>query len=78
MISHIPLPGAGLAGLMKEKKRYLVVQFNDEDADVKGVVNFKLDDKALLESVIQTLGTKAKLTQRGDAFYRPRTPRTIT
>lgn len=78
VISHIPLPGAGLAGLMREKKRYLVVQFNDEDADVKGVVNFKLDDKALLESVIQTLGTKAKLTQRGDAFYKPRAPRTVT
>ena len=77
VISHIPLPGAGLAGLIKEKKRYLVVQFDDPDADVKGAVNFKLDDKELLESVIQTLGTKAELTPRGDSFYRPRTPKAV-
>ena len=65
-----------LTGVMKEKRRYLVVQFDDPDADIKGAVNFKLDNKELLESVIQTLGTKAKLTQRGDAFYRPRTTKT--
>ena len=76
VISHIPLPGAGLAGLVKEKRRYLVVQFDDPDAEIRGAVNFKLDNKELLESVIQTLGTKAKLTQRGDAFYRPRTTKT--
>jgi len=77
VISHIPLPGAGLASLMKDKKRYLVVQFDDPDADVKGAVNFKLGNKELLESVIQTLGTKAKLTPRGDSFYRPRTPKSV-
>ena len=76
VVSHIPLPGAGLAGLIKEKRRYLVVQFSDPDVDARGVVNFKLDNKELLESVIQTLGEKAKLTQRGDAYYRPRVPRT--
>lgn len=72
VVSHIPLPGAGLAGLLKEKRRYLVLQFNDPDADARGVVNFKLEDKELLDSVIQTLGLKAKLTQRGDSYYRPR------
>ncbi len=72
VVSHIPLPGAGLASLMKEKRRYLVLQFNDPDADAKGIVNFKLDNKELLESVIETLGKKAKLTQRGDAYYRPK------
>ncbi len=75
VVSHIPLPGAGLASLIKEKRRYLVLQFDDADADVKGLVNFKLENKELLDSVIQTLGTKAKLTQRGDAYYRPRTPK---
>ena len=75
VVSHIPLPGAGLASLIKEKRRYLVLQFDDPDVDVKGLVNFKLDNKELLDSVIQTLGTKAKLTQRGDAYYRPRTPK---
>ncbi|MBC7901506.1 MAG: hypothetical protein H7070_15790 [Saprospiraceae bacterium] len=72
VLSNIPLPGAGLFSLMKEKKRYLVVRFDDPDVDVKGVVNFKVDDKALLHKMIQTIGVKAKLTQRGDTVYRPR------
>lgn len=76
VVRNIPLPGAGLAGLLKEKRRYLVLQFDDPDADVKGLVNFKIEDKELLDSVIQTLGSKAKMTQRGDAYYRPRAPKT--
>ncbi len=75
VVKNIPLPGAGLAGLIKEKRRYLVLQFDDPDADVKGMVNFKIENKELLDSVIQSLGTKAKMTQRGDAYYRPRTPK---
>ncbi len=76
VVRNIPLPGAGLAGLLKEKRRYLVLQFDDPDADVKGLVNFKIEDKELLDSVIQTLGSKAKMTQRGDAYYQPRAPKT--
>lgn len=72
VISHIPLPGAGLAGLIKEKRQYLVIQFSDPDIDVRGTVSFKLEDRELLDSVIQTLGEKAKMKQRGDAYYRPR------
>ncbi|HMJ08012.1 MAG TPA: hypothetical protein VK468_03345 [Pyrinomonadaceae bacterium] len=75
VVRNIPLPGAGLAGLIKEKRRYLVIQFDDPDVDARGVINFKLDNKDLLDSVIQSLGQKAKLTQRGDAYYRPRVPR---
>jgi len=75
VVRNIPLPGAALGGLIKEKKRYLVVQFDDPDVDAKGVINFKIDDKDLLERVIQTLGQKANLTQRGDAYYRPRVRR---
>lgn len=75
VVRNIPLPGSVLGGLIKEKKRYLIVQFADRDADVSGTVSFKLDNLKLLESVIQTLGEKAKMTQRGDAYYRPRTVR---
>lgn len=72
VVSHIPVPGAGLlGGFIKEKRRYIVINFDDPDVDVKGMVNFKVDDKALLDSVIYTLGEKANLKQRGDAFYRP-------
>jgi len=72
VVSAIPLPGAGLAGLMRSKRRYLVIQFNDPSVDVRGTVNFKLANKELLGSVIQTLGEKANMTQRGDAYYRPK------
>lgn len=71
-ISVIPLPGAGLAGLIREKRRYLAVSYSDPDVAVRGLANFKLQSKEMLESVIQTLGEKAKLVQRGDAYYRPR------
>lgn len=72
VISHIPLPGAGLASLIKEKRRYLVIQFSDPDADARGIINFKLENKELLESVIRSLGEKAKMKPRGDSYYRPR------
>jgi hypothetical protein len=65
------IPYAGLfGGFIKEKRRYLVINFDDPDVDVRGLVNFKLDTKELLDSVIYTLGQKAAMKQRGDAFYR--------
>ncbi len=77
VVRNIPLPGAGLAGaFIKEKRRYVLLQFNDPDADARGVTTFKLSSKELLDSVIQTLGEKAKMTQRGDAYYRPRVIKT--
>ncbi|MBP6003805.1 MAG: hypothetical protein KA746_10260 [Pyrinomonadaceae bacterium] len=72
VISQIPLPGASLAGFIKEKRRYLIIQYEDLDIDAKGAVNFKLEDKALLDSVLQTLAEKAQLSQRGEAYYRPK------
>lgn len=73
VVGAIPVPGAGLlGGFIKEKRRYMLVQFNDPDADARGVGSFKIENRELLDSVIQTLGEKAKLTQRGDAYYRPR------
>ena len=72
IISAIPVPGAGLAGFIREKRRYLILQIDDPDTDVRAAINFKLDSKELLDSVIAALGEKAKLTQRGDAFFRPK------
>ena len=72
VISYIPLPGAGLAGLIKEKKRYLVVQFDDPDVEAKGTTSFKLDNKELLQSVVHSLGQKAKMRQRGESYIRPK------
>ncbi|NOT47320.1 MAG: hypothetical protein HOP17_06170 [Acidobacteria bacterium] len=73
VVGAIPLPGAGiLGGFIKEKRRYMLVQFSDPDAEVRGTTSFKVENKELLDSVIQTLGEKAQLKQRGDAYYRPR------
>jgi len=72
VVKYIPLPGAGLAALLKEKRRYLVLNYDDPDVDSKGTTSFKLENKDVLESVIHSLGDKAKLKQRGEAYIRPK------
>ncbi len=73
VMQRVPVPGAGIAGIfMKNKTRYMVINFDDPDVNAKGAVNFKLDSKELLDALIQTLGNKAEMQQRGDAFYRPK------
>ncbi len=78
VIKNLPLPGAGIAGLIKDKRKYLVINFDDPDVDAKGTVNFRLDDKDLLDSVVAAIAEKAKLVQRGDAYFRPRAAKTTT
>ena len=73
VVRHIPLPGAGLAGLLREKRRYLVIGYDDPDVDAKGTVSFRVENKETLDAMIHALGSKAKLSPRGDAYYRPRT-----
>lgn len=78
VVNNVPFYGIGLlGGLMTKKDRYLVIQFSDADADVSGLANFKLDNKEMLQSVIQTIGTKAKLKQRGDAYYREKVKKAV-
>ena len=72
VVKNIPLPGAVLGGFIKEKRSYLIIQYDDPDVDAKGTVNFKVDSRELLDSVLDTLASKAGLQQRGDAYYRPR------
>lgn len=76
VVRHIPLPGAGLAGLIKEKRRYLILNYDDPDVDAKGTTSFKLESKEMLDSVIFSIGTKAKLKQRGEAYIRPKVVQT--
>lgn len=72
VVQNVPLMGAGIAGaFIKEKKRYMVLNFDDPDMNVKGTTSFKLESKDLLESVVQTLGTKAEMQPRGEAYFRP-------
>jgi hypothetical protein len=72
VVTYIPLPyGANMLGyLMRNKQRYLVVQYNDPDTDVQGLTSFKLDNKQVLASAVQTLAGRAKLQQRGEGYVR--------
>jgi hypothetical protein len=71
VMQNVPLPGAGIAGMfMKEKRRYMVINFDDVLMKSKGTVNFKLENREKLEEIIQAVGYKAELKQRGDSFYR--------
>jgi hypothetical protein len=67
-----PVFGAGVVGsMMKKKKNYLVIQFRDPEVNVQGTTSFLIDTGELLESAVHSLGQKAGMTQRGDAYYRP-------
>ena len=72
VVRHLPLPGAGLAGLIKKKRRYLIIQYDDPDVEAKGTASFKMEGKDILDSVIVAIGSKAKLKPRGEAYIRPR------
>ncbi len=70
VLSRVPVPGAGLFGLMSKSSKFLIINFDDPDIDARGVANFKFDDKKQLLNFIHALGARAKMTQRGDAYYR--------
>ncbi|HYO62708.1 MAG TPA: hypothetical protein VER08_03525 [Pyrinomonadaceae bacterium] len=74
VIGSLPLPyGANIpAWFVRKKYRYLTLNYSDADTHATGLTSFKLDNKELLASVLHTLGQKAGLIQRGDAFIRRR------
>jgi hypothetical protein len=58
------------ASLIKTKVRYLTLQYSDPDSKVSGVTSFRLENKDILDSVLNTLAGKAGLSKRGDIFVR--------
>lgn len=72
VISALPLPGAGLAGLMSKSSKYAILSFDDPEVEARGTANFRFDKKEDLINFIGLLGGKAKMIQRGDAYYRPK------
>ena len=76
LASTVPY-GLGLPGLlMKKKTRYLNIRYQDPDTGTEGAASFKIGEKEMLYSVLTTLGDKAELTQRGDAYIRPKQAKT--
>ncbi|HVF41524.1 MAG TPA: hypothetical protein VM936_00840 [Pyrinomonadaceae bacterium] len=70
LASTVPY-GLGLPGLfMKNKSRYMNLRYQDPDTGTEGATSFKISDKLVLASVLDTLADKAGLAQRGDAYIR--------
>jgi hypothetical protein len=70
LASTVPY-GLGLPGLlMKNKSRYLTLRYQDPDTGTEGMTSFKISDKSMLASVLDTLADKAGLVPRGDAYVR--------
>lgn len=63
----------GLPGLLFKKKfEYLTIQFEDPDSYLKGVTQFKLKNKEIIDSVAYALAQKAGLSQQGEVYIRRR------
>jgi len=58
------------ANFIKTKVRYLTLQYSDPDSKVNGVTSFRLENKDILDSVLNTLAGKAGLSRRGDVFIK--------
>jgi hypothetical protein len=70
LASTVPY-GLGLPGLlMRNKSRYMVLRYQDPDTGTEGMTSFKISDKGMLASVLDTLADKADLAPRGDAYVR--------
>lgn len=67
--SHIPYVGLP-ASFIKTKVRYLALQYSDPDTNVAGVTSFRLENKDILDSVLNTLAGKAGLNRRGEVFVK--------
>ena len=79
VVGAIPIPGAGIAGMMmKEKKKFLVVDFDDIELNRRGLINFKLENEQKVATAISALGEKAEMQPRGDSYYRPRRAQSST
>jgi len=73
--SAIPAPyGLNMLGwLVRKKYRYLTLNFDDPDTRVSGLTSFRLENKEILASALNTLASKAGLTQRGEGYIRKKT-----
>jgi len=72
VVSHIPTIFALPANFVKTKVRYLTLQYSDPDSKVSGVTSFRLENKDIIDSVLNTVATKAGMTKRGEVFIKKR------
>jgi hypothetical protein len=48
----------------------LTLQYSDPDTKVAGVTSFRLENKDILDSVLNTVAGKAGLSRRGEVFVK--------
>jgi hypothetical protein len=77
VMSKIPIPGRELFGLINKSTKYANMTFEDPEVQANGTASFRFKDKDKLLSFINQLGVKAKMKQRGDAFYKARNSATF-
>lgn len=72
VMQNVPIFPVGLGSLLvpKNKQRYLVVQYDDPDTKARGTASFKLENKEILASVLNTLAQKSDMKARGEGFVR--------
>ena len=70
--SAIPVIYALPAQFIKTKVRYLTLNYYDNDTHVTGVTSFRMENKEILASVVQSLAEKAGMVARGDIYIKPR------
>lgn len=70
--SQVPLIYALPAHFIKTKVRYLTMQYSDPDSKVTGCTSFKLENKEILASFLETLADRADMTVRGDIYVKKR------
>jgi TonB family protein len=63
--------GINPIGFIKTKNDYVTIQFYDEDARIGGVTSFRVETKAICNSVVSTIADKAGLVARGEIYVRP-------
>jgi hypothetical protein len=58
--------------LFKKKFEYLTIQFEDPETYLKGVTQFKLKNKEIIDSVAYALAQRSGLVQQGQVYTRRR------
>lgn len=58
--------------LFKKKFEYLTIQFEDPETYLKGVTQFKLQNREIIDSVAYALAQRAGLIQQGQVYTRRR------
>jgi hypothetical protein len=74
VISAIPLIYALPAQFIKTKVRYLTMNYYDPHTHVTGITSFRMENKEILASVLESLAEKAGMVARGEVYVRQRPP----